>query len=183
MDILRGAGVLSKDESKEDVRWLLKQTLKQSIQQEIPHRELTTINQTLKCIWQVPSSSGRHQLLSRVGMEPCQRGGRLQRCDRQLQCSCKKAETRGVRHRVQEPVLVEVKQEKQFGPHQPGAKSGLPIYPLLRPRTQGKKISPFLRRFAVKALTTRPPLLTGVLWPQATGIWWSRHSVISCFHS
>ena len=74
MDILSGVRVPSKDESKEDMRQLLKQTLKSSIQEEIPHRELTTINQILKGIWQVPSSSGGYPHVSTVEMEPVRVG-------------------------------------------------------------------------------------------------------------
>ena len=48
----------------------------------------------------------------------------------------------GVRHRLQEPVLEEMEQEKQCGVHQPGAIAVFPIFPLLGPRTQGNKNLP-----------------------------------------
>lgn len=119
------------------MRRLLKQTLELSILEEIPRRELTTINQIVKGIGQVPSSSAT----PRQGGDGACQSGLLPRCDCQPACSRKKAGMREVRHRVQEAALGKVKQ-KQFGGHQPGAKAGFPIYPLLNPRIEGRKNLP-----------------------------------------
>lgn len=48
---------------------------KANYQIRIPHRELTTINQILKGIWQTQSYPGRHQHLSVVEMEPVRGAG------------------------------------------------------------------------------------------------------------